>query len=126
MTYLIDECISEHVAHALQVLGLPVVVSIDAIYPGATDPEVLDFALREGLTVLTQDLDIGRNQVAQTAMSGGGNGLILLRRPKQTGVVEEMERILRHWGLIERLNSRYRPPFVFELRVRGSRVIRHR
>ena len=58
ITFLADQCVGVPIVRALRHAGFDVVHASD-VMPGATDPEILAFAEKQGRILLTEDTDFG-------------------------------------------------------------------
>jgi predicted nuclease of predicted toxin-antitoxin system len=70
MKWLADECVDQQIIDRLESDGHEV-VSVARLDPGITDSEVLEFAVRENLVILTSDKDFGEMVFRQRRVPTG-------------------------------------------------------
>lgn len=128
MSFLLDECITEPVARALHSVDCRAIYAPDIpdLGRGATDNQVYDYATANGLVVITQDRTLGQERVKQLIALGSGCGVFVLRRPKVDSKRLKLIRILTIWDELERVRVSQEPPYIFECRAQGSKLVRIR
>ncbi|MBI1784251.1 DUF5615 family PIN-like protein [Candidatus Sumerlaeota bacterium] len=93
MRILADESCAYDFVRILRAAGHQVTAVCESA-AGISDEQVMDFALRKGTLLLTEDKDFGQMVFAAKKKS---NGVILLRYPSQTieSVSKDLEHLLR-------------------------------
>lgn len=124
MKFILDECITEPVARALEALGYEVGFAPELISRGAEDDDIYRYAGECGASVLSQDREIITSKTKQAVLRGANCGVFVLRRPRADNKRLKLIRILTLWEQLEHYHREASRPFVFECRSTGIKVER--
>jgi predicted nuclease of predicted toxin-antitoxin system len=85
--YLIDACISRHIATALRVAGYNATAVYDVLEPAAPDPEIIQWCVDNGAILVTKDYGLKRRRLLAATLEASGISVVFFREGK------------RHWQL---------------------------
>jgi predicted nuclease of predicted toxin-antitoxin system len=85
--YLIDACISRHIATALRIAGYSATAVYDVLDTDAPDPEIIQWCADKGAVLVTKDYDLKRKRLHADVLKASGISVVFFREGK------------RHWQL---------------------------
>lgn len=123
----IDENLSPHIAHGLNVLeaaageGFEVLSIVDVFGSGAKDEDWIPIVGAENGIVITQDYNIQRTRRQRELFERHNVGIFFFNPPSKSGYTywEMVEQIVKRWRDIKK-KSRNKRPFAFRCQSRSQ------
>lgn len=119
ITILFDENIPYYLAESIAIIeqfrgNIQVLstVKIDQLGRGATDMEIVKYAIALGYDcyIITNDKDFSKRQLLPIIMSSSNVGLFLLKFPKGSTFWRKYKFIVNHWeGIVELITTKKNP-----------------
>ena len=121
MKFLIDENLSVKIAHSLKEIDQDVVHVTEALYQGAPDTEVLEFAGDNDCFLITKDNRIRYKPNEKAALREHKVGVFLLGG-KNVSFLETFQQLIRNWDKILDCAASTKRPFVRRIRPKGRAI----
>ena len=119
--YLIDECIPHHIATALQVAGYNATSVRDALYSGASDPEIAKWCTKNGAVLVTKDYQLRRKKLHAAMLKQYQISVVFFREGKRHWQVRDWYfQIFRQINRLEQEFSSTRSPKYLVCRPTGK------